>query len=196
MEPRERILEAAFGLFSTVGYSAVTMDQLAARLGMSKATLYKYFPSKSDLILACVDWFTHKIEAEIREQLADTSLSLREKLERFMLPVLRMVTRVNKEALIDLQRSVPEAYAKIEEARRRIILHSIVQVIDEGKAVGLLREDVNAVLTAHILIGAVSHLSEPDVLETLDLPLGQMLGNVLNILWEGLLRSGGHGSQP
>lgn len=196
MGPRERILEAAFWLFTTLGYSSVTMDQLAARLGMSKATLYRYFPSKNTLILACVDNFTHHVEAEINAQLSNPAFSPREKLERFMLPVLRLVTKVNKEALIDLQRSAPEAYAKVEEARRRIILNSIVRVIGEGKADGLVHEDVNAPLAAHMLIGAVSHVSEPAVLEELDLPLGQLLGNVLNLFWEGLLRSGGNSPKP
>ncbi|MDD3213285.1 MAG: TetR/AcrR family transcriptional regulator [Eubacteriales bacterium] len=196
MEPRERILEAAFGLFSKIGYSAVTMDQLAVRLGMSKATLYKYFPSKKELILACVDGFSHKVEAEINAQLADPGLSPRERMNRFMLPVLRVITKINKEALIDLQRNVPEAYDKIEAARRRILLHSIVRVIEEGKTAGLLRNNVSASLAAHTLIGAVSHLSEPAVLEELELPLGQLLSDVLNLLWEGLLSERGRTAEP
>ena len=43
---------AAADLFRARGYRAATLDDLASRLGVSKATLYGYFPSKEDLLAA------------------------------------------------------------------------------------------------------------------------------------------------
>jgi AcrR family transcriptional regulator len=49
---RERILETADRLFYGQGIRAVGVDTIAAEIGISKRTLYNYFPSKDDLILA------------------------------------------------------------------------------------------------------------------------------------------------
>src|SRR5215510_14225378 len=49
---RERILDTADRLFYGQGIRAVGVDTIAAEIGISKRTLYNYFPSKDDLIVA------------------------------------------------------------------------------------------------------------------------------------------------
>lgn len=49
---QERILETADRLFYGEGIRAVGVDTIAAEIGISKRTLYNYFPSKDALILA------------------------------------------------------------------------------------------------------------------------------------------------
>ena len=51
-EMRERILETADRLFYGQGIRAVGVDTVAAEGGISKRTLYNYFPSKDELIVA------------------------------------------------------------------------------------------------------------------------------------------------
>jgi len=51
-EMRERILETADRLFYEQGIRAVGVDTVAAEIGISKRTLYNYFPSKDELIVA------------------------------------------------------------------------------------------------------------------------------------------------
>jgi AcrR family transcriptional regulator len=48
----EQIDRAAYELFSRFGIHAVGVDTLAARAGVAKRTLYKYYPSKTELALA------------------------------------------------------------------------------------------------------------------------------------------------
>ncbi|MCU0265499.1 MAG: TetR/AcrR family transcriptional regulator [Actinomycetia bacterium] len=59
---RERILDTAFGLFYAHGPRGVGVDTIVAESGVAKATLYKHFPRKDDLVLAYLDrvdqvWF-------------------------------------------------------------------------------------------------------------------------------------------
>jgi AcrR family transcriptional regulator len=51
---REAIVEAATKLFQELGYERASMNELAKRLGGSKATLYGYFASKEELFSAVV----------------------------------------------------------------------------------------------------------------------------------------------
>ncbi|HZY19200.1 MAG TPA: TetR/AcrR family transcriptional regulator [Ramlibacter sp.] len=49
---RDAIVQEAARLFRELGYERASMNELAQRLGASKATLYGYFPSKQDLFVA------------------------------------------------------------------------------------------------------------------------------------------------
>jgi AcrR family transcriptional regulator len=52
MTARERILDSAYDLFSTRGVRGVGVDEVIESAGVAKATLYRHFPSKNDLVLA------------------------------------------------------------------------------------------------------------------------------------------------
>ena len=52
---RERILDTAFSLFYARGIRAVGVDLIIAESGVAKATFYKHFPAKDDLVVAYLD---------------------------------------------------------------------------------------------------------------------------------------------
>lgn len=56
---KERLITTAYDLFTRRGISDVGVDEIVAKAGVAKATLYKYFPSKEDLVLA---FFAHREE--------------------------------------------------------------------------------------------------------------------------------------
>jgi len=65
---RERILDAAYELFSRRGIQAVGVNEVIERAGVATATLYRHFPSKDALVLAFLDlreqrWTKDLIEA-------------------------------------------------------------------------------------------------------------------------------------
>ncbi|SHM59849.1 transcriptional regulator, TetR family [Roseovarius pacificus] len=73
---RERILQSAYRLFSSRGTSQVGIDTILADSGCAKASLYKHFRSKEELVLAFLemreDVWTHDwLEAEVRKRTAE-----------------------------------------------------------------------------------------------------------------------------
>lgn len=52
---RQRILDTAFRLFYAHGIRGVGVDRIIAESGAAKATFYKYFPAKDDLVVAYLD---------------------------------------------------------------------------------------------------------------------------------------------
>ena len=68
---RERIDETAYTLFSQRGVRAVGVDEIVARSGVAKMTLYRHYPSKNHLVLAFLrrreelwtrGWLQHEVE--------------------------------------------------------------------------------------------------------------------------------------
>ena len=52
LDKRSLLIQTATELFSAGGYTAVGVDKIIAQAGVAKMTLYKHFPSKTDLIVA------------------------------------------------------------------------------------------------------------------------------------------------
>jgi AcrR family transcriptional regulator len=52
---RERILEAAADLFYAQGIRAVSAEKIIARVGITKVTFYRHFPTKDDLVVAYLE---------------------------------------------------------------------------------------------------------------------------------------------
>lgn len=60
MKKSQKILEAAKPLFLASGYTATSMDDVAAQAGVSKTTLYKRYPSKAALFAAVISAQTER----------------------------------------------------------------------------------------------------------------------------------------
>ncbi len=55
-QKKAAIVDAAAEIFSRRGIAATSMDHVAAKLGWAKGTLYNYFPTRDDLIMAVLLW--------------------------------------------------------------------------------------------------------------------------------------------
>ena len=61
-QQEEFILEQSFEALTRDGVRSFTVDSFSQNLGMSKKTIYKYFPSKEDLVDKSVGFFLGLIE--------------------------------------------------------------------------------------------------------------------------------------
>lgn len=66
-ETRRRILDAAYGLFWRQGFLRVSMDDIAARAGVTKRTLYQHFSSKDDLIKSALAYSSDFALSRLRQ---------------------------------------------------------------------------------------------------------------------------------
>src|SRR5919107_5269416 len=72
-EREEQTLEAARVLFAERGFAAVTMDEIAAEVGVTKPLLYTYFGNKEGLYLACMEPAAEALVATVAEAVRDTA---------------------------------------------------------------------------------------------------------------------------
>jgi AcrR family transcriptional regulator len=75
-DARERILEAAYELFSRNGIRAVGIDAIIERSGVARMTLYRHFGSKDALVLAFLArreerWTNDWLQREVHERATD-----------------------------------------------------------------------------------------------------------------------------
>jgi AcrR family transcriptional regulator len=68
----EQTLGVAHELFAERGYAAVTMDEIAAAVGVTKPLLYNYFGNKERLYIACMDRAGASLTTTVGEAIAGT----------------------------------------------------------------------------------------------------------------------------
>ena len=87
-ERTSQIIAAAEGVFSKKGFSAARMDDIAEETGLSKGTLYLYFKSKDDLIIAILDRIFQR-EFKVIEQIDVSKTSATEAIWQFVDTVIK-----------------------------------------------------------------------------------------------------------
>jgi AcrR family transcriptional regulator len=68
----EQTLEVAHALFAERGFAAVTMDDVAGEMGVTKPLLYNYFGNKERLYIACMERAGDALSATIAEAVRET----------------------------------------------------------------------------------------------------------------------------
>lgn len=85
---KQIILRAALDAFSEKGFADTRMDDIAARARVAKGTLYLYFPSKEALLSAIANHEAAQLHAAVEAVAAEPGLTLRDKLEKVLTPIL------------------------------------------------------------------------------------------------------------
>ncbi len=99
-ERREQILRAADDLFGRRGYAAVSLGDVAAAVGVSKAALYHHFPSKAALYAAVMCRTLELIAAAIRRAAAEPG-PVADKIHRLALfPIVYLEADVDMDAMM------------------------------------------------------------------------------------------------
>jgi len=138
---RDQILRIAADLFRERGYRASTVDDIAARLGMSKASLYTYFRAKEEM-LAAISRAT--IAAFTRELalVSASSLSPEDKLRRVVREHVRFViaNRSFLTVFFSEEASLPPRLARALAAQKDRYDKGVEAIVVEGIRSGVFRD--------------------------------------------------------
>ena len=140
VELRERIILAAVELFTTNGIKSITMDEIAASLGISKRTLYEVFPDKETLLEECI--LKSQKDGDIFVKgVIETSSNVLEVLLRCYQWSIERFHATNKKFFEDIKK-YPKAYQLMKHNRIRSS-EDTVTFFKEGVKQGIFRDDVN-----------------------------------------------------
>ena len=118
-ERKTQIINAAEGVFTKKGFDEARMDDIADETGLSKGTLYLYFKSKDDIILAILDRIFQR-EFRVFEQMDLSTMSATDAINHF-------VDNVSRDVKIML-RLMPIAYEFLALAFRNKTVQKSLKV--------------------------------------------------------------------
>ncbi len=185
-EIRERIISFAREHFMHEGFSKVTLDEIAAELGMSKKTLYKYFEDKEDLLRAGIEENLRKIALEI-DAIAASECPFAEKLARVMMLIGKQMSRLSRGAMLDMQKFTPELWKKIESFRREQIFNKIGKMIAQAREEKIFRAHVNEQVLTLMIINCIQGILNPEVLSQNSFSAEEAFRIIFRTIFEGAL---------
>lgn len=151
-ETRKSILSAAYGLLLEDGFKNVTVDGIAERSGVSKATIYKWWPNKAAVVL---DGFFEESEEIL--QIPDTGtvqkdlLIQAKNLAAFLTsPKGKVITELIAEGQFD--QNIAEEYRRRYFSPRRLISQKI---FDRGIQRGELSENLDIGLSIDLIFAPI-----------------------------------------
>ena len=135
-ETQKLIFQKAMALMSEKGYQGTTVREICTALGIPVGTFYNCYKSKMDILEDVYDEgdaYFEEIEAELKGKDAITQLHI----------FTRSYARLNIKTGIDVMRVL--FYPTNEWfARRRPMQELMLKILEDGRASGELREDIDA----------------------------------------------------
>lgn len=156
--PLEEIISVAAGFFARQGYRATTLSDVAAAVGVKKASVYHYIQSKDDLLIAIYSRIFDRIEGAVRP-FASLDLSPDERLRRMIHAHVEIVAEERDMLTVAFQEEVelPESHQRKIRRRKRAYEQLFENVVEEGRQSGVFR-DVDVAVAVKGLLGMCNWL--------------------------------------
>ena len=155
----DSLLDVAVAVFIERGFEATSMDELAARLGVTKSAIYHHVPSKVELLRLALDRALGALFAVTEEPAASTGRAI-DRLEHVVrgsvrvlaaeLPFVTLLLRVRGNS--DVERAALQ--------RRREFDRIVTALVAAAEQEGDVRPDVDPAVTSRLLFGTVNSLTE------------------------------------
>ena len=139
---KEDIVKRALNDFMEYGFKTFTMDDLANKMGISKKTLYEYFPSKNDLVETTLD-YALEISCKNADIFVQGEGSVIENVYRNQKKVQEVFNINSDRPIWELQKYYPKTYERMNVETAKTDAIFIDKVMERGIQEGLFREDIN-----------------------------------------------------
>ena len=146
-------IERVESLFFRYGIKSLTMDDVAAELGISKKTLYQMVESKDDLVLKVL---SHHVGCRKDKciSMASTASNAIEEIFIVLQTNSQVLDQMKSNVINDLQKYHREAWLMIRKFHNEFVLKVIRENMVRGRNEGLYREDFDIDVISRLHLGA------------------------------------------
>jgi len=141
-EQKEKILANIWEMFFQYGIKSVTMDDIASKLGISKKTLYQYFPNKKELVSQVCEWERQHPEFSFNSDELKEMNALDQYFEFFKFVNERIQKRCDS-LDYDLKKYYPEIWNKFKQEKIIGFQNELLTNLKQGVEEGLYRCELN-----------------------------------------------------
>ena len=189
-QSNDKILEQGFESIIQDGVKFFTVESLAAHLGMSKKTIYKYFSSKEILIENIFDYFTGMIKRRLK-QIVESDADPVEKYSKIMDFIISKVGSMSMDRLAEVQDRHPIIWKKFQVFRQGLIV-DFATLFTEAQEKGFARKDIDMNIVATIYMNIVNSTFQTEFFLKNNLAPVDTINLFINLITEGMFTDKGN----
>jgi len=181
----QKIIESAADLFLTKGFKSVTMDDLAFEMGMSKKTIYTFFKTKNELVLAATEQIFNSINTGINNI---RSLNLNSIEELFTINdfVFKHLKKESSSPEYQLLKYYPKIHNQLNQKKFTVVHECIVEGLNKGKKAGIFRAEIDSEIIFRFYFFSISQIKNTDLFPELEFKNYEVLKAYLNYHIRGI----------
>jgi len=182
---RNKILEKSNELFLNLGFKSVTMDEIAASLGVSKKTIYKYFKNKTEL----VDTVTHRMFDTICcgiDGICELELNPIDELFSIKRVVLDNLKDEKSSPQYQLQKYYPKIYASLKQKQFHVMQDCVINNLKKGIETSLYRDTINLEFISRIYFNGMIGIKDQDLFPLTDYSMNTLMNYYLEYHLRGI----------
>jgi AcrR family transcriptional regulator len=185
------IMKAARIVFCRKGFEAASTAEIASKAGVVEGSLYRYFPSKRDLLIKVVEDFYERMFADYDQQLQ----GVRGTWNRLRFLVWKHLSVIHEEPemcrlIMHEMRPWPEyRQSGVFELNQRYTKRTLA-VIEEGIALGELRSNLPLRIVRDMIFGCAEHHTWAYLRGEADFSPDEAADAITNLIYQGLAQSG------
>ena len=167
------------------GIRSITMDEIAAQLGISKKTIYQFYADKDEIVDAVVSEEIKKNEEGCIHFRNDSQDAVD---EVFMakLEMEEMLKGMNPLIMYDLEKHHPRTYKRFRDFKQQFLFAGVKENLKRGIAEGVYREEINIEVVTKYRIETIFMAFNPDIFPHNRFRIGDVLNEMAYLFLYGI----------
>ena len=162
MKMREIIVNRAAEMFLTLGFKSVTMDDIAAELGISKKTIYQHFGNKEELVEAATMHLFVKLSSGI-DDIRDRLLNPVEEMFTIRNYMMQSLHDESASPLYQLSKFFPKIMICLRTKQFEKMHTCMKQNLNRGIELGIYRDDLDIEFISRIYFTGLTGIKDTDI---------------------------------
>jgi AcrR family transcriptional regulator len=185
------IVNEAMNAFLEKGYKNLNVDEFVAQIGISKATFYKYIPSKEILFEECVRTYLDKFKKELRQLINRILKSNQETFFALFMEIIKLstnfLTTITNLINVKIEKRFPQISIKLREFTKKQIETSFFSIINKGRELRLIKNEISDEVLYFIIYTTLINLKQFTQREGKEITLNTFFNHYFQIIFNGIL---------
>ena len=156
MTTKDRIIIHSMELFAKKGCKTITMDDIAASLGVSKRTIYENFSDKNDLIQSCMNYFFDIQDENIQEAL-NSSNNIIDAMYKQVQATSKRLLPMKFDFFSEIRKYYPVVHNNVIKVREKKHFQNTLDLLQKGQKDGIINRNVDVRMVT-VLMHEISNL--------------------------------------
>ena len=159
---KDQILHKATEMFLTLGFKSVTMDDIAAEMGISKKTIYQHFSTKDSLVKAVTTTLFENISCGIDEIILAKKNPIEElfTIKEF---VMQNLKDENTSPIYQLQKYYPKIHKALMMKQFDKMGTCVIDNLEKGIQLGLFRKEIHKDLISRFYFAGMNSIKDAEL---------------------------------